>query len=84
MKFPEYVRVLFYPWAARCFSTGQHGRQAPRTRRKTPAGQEAKAIATLLEGLGVTAVRADWRMEPEPADGGSDLSGRQVTVEVIR
>jgi outer membrane protein OmpA-like peptidoglycan-associated protein len=47
------------------------------------AETRAKAIATLLEGLGVAAVHTDWKMEPEPADGKTDPSRRRVTVEVI-
>jgi outer membrane protein OmpA-like peptidoglycan-associated protein len=48
------------------------------------AEKRAKAIATLLQGLGVAGVRTDWKMEPEPADGKSDPSRRRVTIEVIR
>jgi outer membrane protein OmpA-like peptidoglycan-associated protein len=48
------------------------------------AEKRAKAIATLLEGLGVAAVHTDWKMEREPADGKTDPSRRRVTIEVIR
>jgi outer membrane protein OmpA-like peptidoglycan-associated protein len=47
------------------------------------AEKRAKAIATLLEGLGVAAVRSDWKVEPEPADGKTDPSRRRVIIEVI-
>ena len=47
------------------------------------AEKRAKGIATLLEGLGVAAVRTDWKMEPEPADGKTDPSRRRVTIDVI-
>lgn len=47
------------------------------------AEKRANAIATLLQGLGVAAVRADWKQEAEAADGKSDPSRRRVTIEVI-
>ena len=47
------------------------------------AEKRARAIATLLDGLGVTAVHTDWKEEPESADGKSDPSRRRVTIQVI-
>jgi outer membrane protein OmpA-like peptidoglycan-associated protein len=47
------------------------------------AEKRAQEIATLLQGLGVTAVSADWKKDPEPADGKTDASRRRVTISVI-
>jgi outer membrane protein OmpA-like peptidoglycan-associated protein len=47
------------------------------------AEKRAHAIATLLEGLGVTAVHTDWKTDPEQGNGETDSSNRRVTIEVI-
>jgi hypothetical protein len=47
------------------------------------AQKRAQDIATLLEGLGVTGVAAEWKEDPEPGDGKTDPSRRRVTITVI-
>ena len=47
------------------------------------AEKRAQAIATLLRGLSVAGVSADWKKEPEPGDGKTDPSHRRVTITVI-
>jgi outer membrane protein OmpA-like peptidoglycan-associated protein len=47
------------------------------------AQKRAHDIATLLQGLGVTAATADWKKDPEPGDGETDASRRRVTIAVI-
>ncbi|MBV9503509.1 MAG: hypothetical protein JO323_00740 [Acidobacteriia bacterium] len=47
------------------------------------AEKRAQDIATLLRGLGVTGVSADWKPEPEAGDGKTDASHRRVTISVI-
>jgi outer membrane protein OmpA-like peptidoglycan-associated protein len=47
------------------------------------AEKRAQDIATLLQGSGVTGVRADWKKEAEPGDGRTDSSRRRVTIAVI-
>jgi len=44
------------------------------------AEKRAQNIATLLRGLGVPNVMADWTTEPEPGDGLTDASRRRVTI----
>ncbi len=46
------------------------------------AERRAQAIATLLQGLGVAGVSADWNDGPEPGDGKMDPSRRRVTITV--
>ena len=47
------------------------------------AEKRAQDIATLLRGLGVAGVSADWKPDPEPGDGKTDPSHRRVTISVI-
>ncbi len=47
------------------------------------AKKRAQEIATLLEGLGVNGVAAEWKDDPEPGDGNADPSHRRVTITVI-
>ena len=50
-----------------------------------PAGiaeKRAQNIATLLRGLGVSGVTAEWKADPEPGDGLTDPSRRRVTILV--
>jgi len=46
------------------------------------AEKRAQDIATLLRGLGVANVTAEWKSEAEPGDGRTDPSRRRVTVLV--
>ena len=46
------------------------------------AEKRAQNIAALLRGLGVSKVTAEWKNDPEPADGQSDASRRRVTIVV--
>ena len=46
------------------------------------AEKRAQDVATLLKGLGVAKVSADWKSEAEPADGQTDPSRRRVTITV--
>jgi outer membrane protein OmpA-like peptidoglycan-associated protein len=47
------------------------------------AEKRAQDIATLLRGLGVSSVSADWQTNPELGDGKTDPSRRRVTITVI-
>ncbi len=47
------------------------------------AEKRAQAIATLLQGLGVASVSADWTADPDPGDGKNDPSRRRVTITVV-
>jgi outer membrane protein OmpA-like peptidoglycan-associated protein len=46
------------------------------------AEKRAQEITTLLKGLGVANVTAEWKSEAEPADGQTDPSRRRVTITV--
>jgi outer membrane protein OmpA-like peptidoglycan-associated protein len=46
------------------------------------AEKRAQNVATLLRGLGVTAVAVDWKSEAEPGDGRTDPSRRRVSIVV--
>ena len=47
------------------------------------AEKRAQNIATILRGSGVAGVSADWKQEPEPADGQTDASRRRVVIVVM-
>jgi len=46
------------------------------------AERRARAIATLLRGLGVAAVSVEWTTDAEPADGQTDPSHRCVAIVI--
>ncbi len=46
------------------------------------AEKRAQTIATLLRGLGISHLMAEWSNEPEPGDGQTDPSRRRVTILV--
>jgi outer membrane protein OmpA-like peptidoglycan-associated protein len=71
------VTVMGYR-ATTLLSNGQHLVEKPDL-----AEKRAQSIATLLRGSGVTGVTADWKKEPDPADGKTDPSRRRVTITVI-
>jgi outer membrane protein OmpA-like peptidoglycan-associated protein len=47
------------------------------------AEKRAQDIATLLQGLGVSSVSAEWQTNLEPGDGKTGPSRRRVTITVI-
>lgn len=46
------------------------------------AEKRAQAVATLLRGLGVKGVAAEWKDDPQPADGNGDPARRKVTIAI--
>jgi outer membrane protein OmpA-like peptidoglycan-associated protein len=46
------------------------------------AEKRAQGIATLLRGLGVPGVTADWKSDAEPGDGSTDASRRRAIILV--
>ncbi len=54
----------------------------PLIEKESLAEKRAQNIATLLRGLGVTAVKVDWKSDAEPADGITDPSHRRVSIVV--
>jgi outer membrane protein OmpA-like peptidoglycan-associated protein len=70
------VKVSGYR-AASLLSNGQQMTEKPGL-----AEKRAQQVATLLRGLGVLNVTADWKAEPEAADGKTDPSRRRVLIVV--
>ena len=46
------------------------------------AEKRAQDIATLLRGLGVSGISANWKSDAEPGDGSADAAHRRVTILV--
>ena len=46
------------------------------------AEKRAQNVATLLRGLGVKGVRAEWRDAAEPGDGAGDPGRRKVAISI--
>jgi outer membrane protein OmpA-like peptidoglycan-associated protein len=70
------VRVTGYR-ATSLLSNGQKMIEKPGL-----AEKRAQNVATLLRGLGVSAVTVDWKSDVEPGDGRTDPSRRRVIIVV--